>query len=133
MARSKGTTRAERVYRVATLLQCFKQGYTSLQMEAYATQEFGISGPRAKALVAETYDLMVAGVDVQDMKRLMAGQMHRYEFALNKAFATKNWELYHRVLDSMSRWFMAPIMEFVVNNPPPPVVTGNTADPEEDF
>ena len=115
------------------LLQLFKQGYTTLQMEAYATQEFGISGPRAKALVNETFDLMVAGVAVQDLKRLMAGQMHRYEFALNKAFATKNWELYHRVLDSMSRWFMAPLMEFVANEPPPPSATGTTNDPEEDF
>jgi hypothetical protein len=115
------------------LLQLHKQGFNTLQLEAYATQEFGVSGPRAKDLVHECFDLMVAGVSVLDLRRMMAGQMQRYEFVLNKAFTTKDWDLYHRTLDSMSRWFMAPIKAFVENAPPPPAATGNVADPEEDF
>ena len=84
------STKAEREYRIAKIMQLIKNGWDNSQLRAYAAEEFGLKETGARGLVDAAYDAIVNGMSQLDRKRIAAICLVRFENAYRLAAAQRN-------------------------------------------
>lgn len=122
------TTKAERQYRLAKLLQLCRIGWTTDQLEEYAMQEWDIPQATARDYLHRMLDHCVQAVSVLDKRRIAAVTLQRFEQAYRLAASQRNPSAMVAANAQIAAYWVKAAPEITYSEPP-----DQGDDPEEDF
>lgn len=122
------TTKAERTFRLAKLLQLCRIGWTTDQLEEYAMEEWAIPQATARDYVNRMLDHCVQAVSVLDKRRIAAVTLQRFEQAYRLAASQRNPAAMVAANAQIAQHWVKAAPEITYSEPPQ---VGD--DPEEDF
>ena len=122
-------TKLEREYRIRKLLQLYKNGYSTDQLEDYTMSEFGLKREMARKYVNEVLQLCVEAMSTLDKQRIAAITLLRFENAYRVAASQRNAAAMVAANAQIALHWVHHAPEITVND----TSSTDKPDPEEDF